>query len=115
MLELRLVLGMQTEKAVPGAIHTLVVAYVYLAYAQRGLHRVEEAESSLQKGLDATKSPLLQKALDAAQSSARLQSSVERQGATPSSVIKPCRAFCCVVTKLLLSPWLLTLLASAGA
>ncbi|BDA41473.1 probable Nephrocystin-3 [Coccomyxa sp. Obi] len=71
----------KTEKAVPGAVHTLVLAYIYLTYAQKGLHRVEEAESSLQKGLDATKSPLLQKALDAAQSSARLQTSVERQHA----------------------------------
>ncbi len=78
MVGLRQSLGMQTQRAVPGAVSTLVHAYLCLSYAQRALKRVEEAESSLQKGLNATKSPLLQKALDAAQSSARLQTSVER-------------------------------------
>lgn len=69
---------MQTQKAVPGAVHTLVLAYVYLAMSQKALDRAEEAESSLQKGVDATKSPVLQRALDACEQG--LSTPLERQG-----------------------------------
>ncbi len=105
MLDLWSAFGMQTVKAVPGAVHALVMAYIYLSFSQKGLNRVEEAETSLQKGLDATKSPLLQKAFDTAQSSARLHSSLARRGPTPfgwDNMSEKYAGFWCVVAQLLL-------------
>lgn len=53
---------MQTYKAVPGAVHTLALAYMSLSAAQMALRRPEDVEASLQRGVDVTTCALLQRA-----------------------------------------------------